>query len=266
MKKLVAAFFLLSVSFANAQQVSNFKYVIVPNTFIDFEKEDYQLNTYLKTLLRQKKYEIVVEGSNNIPSDLQQNECLATRANIQNVKSSFQNKLKVVFTDCNNSILNELDGVSKLKDFEKGYQAALAEAMNKLPEQKFTTTNSIKKETVEVSTNDTNLIQDSKTNKKVENKPIDVKSIKSKKSVDFTDGLITITVNYKENGSIVITNETTLIANFKPTLRPNVFLVSLKDSKNQFYNSIGYTTDETISFEYLDHNNQLKERIFNKVK
>lgn len=270
MKKLIFSFIFFSFSIANAQNVNNFKYVIVPNTFIDFEKEDYQLNTYLKTLLRQKKYEIVVEGTKDFPIDLQQNECLATKTNIQNIKSSFQNRLKVVFTDCNNNTLLELEGNSKIKDFAKGYQDALNVAINKLPIQNASTTNLIKKEEnaeVEKVTLDSNIstpkTKEINNHKISTSKKADIAQSTSKSW--YNDQHTKVEFIELENGNILLLTGNKKVAEFKPSLKAGIYLVQYYNEENKTMYSIGYKENNSISFEYYDASNQLKLRTFTKV-
>jgi len=253
MKKIFITLFLMTLSYADAQNISDFKYVVVPNQFDDFTKEDYQLNTYLKTLLRKKKYEIIVEDSGNYPPEFQQNRCLATNANIQNIKSSFQNKLKVVFTDCNENVVAEYEGSSKIKDFEKGYQDALNDAMNKLVLQNSTAVSqTLIKEQTKVTTKD---------------KPTSLPKIQVEAvPLNYSDGSTTVGLIFSENGQFLLSIKDNQIAKFKPTLKPNIFVVELQDANGKKYPSIGYTTANTISFEYLDSNNKLQERVFTKVK
>lgn len=87
------------------------------NSLKDFAKEDFQLNTGLKTALRKKDYEVINE--NSIPLEVQVNPCLATKANIENSSSSFKNKLIVTFTDCKNTTINSYEGSSKKKISQK---------------------------------------------------------------------------------------------------------------------------------------------------
>ena len=115
MKTILSSIFIIALSSLQAQNVTDYKYVIVPQLFKDFAKDDFQLNTGLKTALRKKDYEVVNE--NSIPLDVQINPCLATKANIEEVKVMFRNKLIVTFTDCNNAVVSSYEGSSKEKDF-----------------------------------------------------------------------------------------------------------------------------------------------------
>lgn len=135
MKNILTVVLLTVFSFAKAQTVSDYKYITVPRKFADFEKNSYKLDAHLKMYLRKKNYEIIVEGVTDKPADLKSNPCLAAKADIQSIKSTFKNKLKVVFTDCNDRVLNEYEGVSSIKEFDKGYQEALSFAMNTVPLQ-----------------------------------------------------------------------------------------------------------------------------------
>lgn len=245
MKKLIFSFFLFSFSFANAQQVSDFKYVIVPSTFIDFEKEDYQLNTYLKTLLRKKKYEIIVDGSTDIPLDLKLDKCLATKADIQNIKSSFQNKLKVVFKDCNDNTLSEYDGVSKIKDFEKGYQEALNLAMIKLPLQN---AKENIKPTITVKKTDSNLTIETEdiVNKPKTESNISVSNQRQFESNGKTYQLIEIST---KKSKLIDLQSQKVIAIIYPSSKENILHIEAVSAQGN-YNTLGYSEGKNLIIEF----------------
>ena len=251
MKKLIFSFFLLSFSFANAQQVSDYKYVIVPNTFNDFEKEDYQLNTYLKTLLRKKKYEIIVDGATDIPADLRHNKCLATKADIQDIKSAFQNKLKVVFKDCNDNILSEYEGVSKIKDFEKGYQEALNLAIVKLPLQN---AKEIKMPTITVRSNETKTY----TVTGEENGEIKITSdsyqLKNNEYLFESKGITYRLIELSKNKAQLINaqNQKPILNIYTSSKEKVVHVEVISDQGN--YNTLGYAEGQNLIIEFKEGN------------
>ena len=263
MKKLLVAFFLHSVSFSFAQQVSDYKYVIVPNTFVDFAKEDYQLNTYLKTLLRKKKYEIIVEGSKDIPSDLKHNLCLASKADIQNIKSSFQNKLKVVFKDCNDTILSEYEGVSKIEDFEKGYQEALNLAIVKLPLQN---AKEIKMPTITVKSKETKtytVIGEENGEIKI---PIDSSKIKNNEILFESKGVTYRLIELaKDKAQLINVQNQKPILNIYPSSKDKVVHVEVFSEKGN-YNTLGYVEDQNLIIEFKEGNETWTKTEFEQIK
>lgn len=234
MKKLFATLFLFSLSLAQAQSVSDYKYVIVPHSFQDFEKNDYQLNTYLKTLLRKKKYEIVVEGSIDLPNDLKTNPCLATKANIQDNNSSFQNRIKVTFTDCKNQIITELEGSSKIKELDKGYQDALNIALTKLAVQnakEFVKVNSKPQDNTNNSTFNASVKSDSKNLFTAQGKNYELIELSSKKR------------------KLIDLSNQKIIAYIYPSSQWNVVHVEILSDEGN-YNTLGFIEDEKLIIEF----------------
>ncbi|WP_322970101.1 hypothetical protein [Faecalibacter sp. LW9] len=247
MKKILAGLFLCALSVGKAQSTSDYKYIIVPESFKDFEKEDYQLNTLLKTLLRKKKYEIVVENATNIPLEITQDQCLALRADIQAVKSSFQNKLNVVFTDCHQQIRSEYHGASKIKDFEKGYQDALHLAMNKLPLQnaKVPTKTSFK------NTETSSVTEEVNGEIKI---PIDSSNLKNTAYLFDSKGstyqLIELS---KTKAQLMDVQKQKIIAMLYPSSKDKVMHVEvLSDQGN--YNTLGYVEGQNLFIEFKTGN------------
>lgn len=117
---------------AFAQKVSDYKYVAVPEKFETF-KEDYGLKNFFTKAMTGKKYIILPAIKNNWPAEAKNNFCNVVSADILNDKSLFKNKLIVQFKDCNNTVILESKGGSKIKEFEEGLQDALKEALIKIP-------------------------------------------------------------------------------------------------------------------------------------
>ncbi|HBX63709.1 hypothetical protein [Empedobacter sp.] len=237
MKIILSSLFLIALSSLQAQNVTDYKYVIVPQLFKDFAKEDFQLNTGLKTALRKKDYEVVNE--NSIPLDVQINPCLATKANIEEVKVMFRNNLKVTFTDCNNAVVSSYEGSSKEKDFTKGYQEALTFAMNQVGKQNAKDLPVTKTENTTTIKETTNKVVTQVSNKTVENK-----------NVYKSNGKNYTTASTNNNEFVLIDQENSqVIAQFYPAAQQNIFHVTVI-SQNGNYQTIGYLNGNNIIIEY----------------
>ena len=237
MKIILSSLFLIALSSLQAQNVTDYKYVIVPQLFKDFAKEDFQLNTGLKTALRKKDYEVVNE--NSIPLDVQINPCLATKANIEEVKVMFRNNLKVTFTDCNNAVVSSYEGSSKEKDFTKGYQEALTFAMNQVGKQNAIDLPVTKTENTTTIKETTNKVVTQVSNKTVENK-----------NVYKSNGKNYTTASTNNNEFVLIDQENSqVIAQFYPAAQQNIFHVTVI-SQNGNYQTIGYLNGNNIIIEY----------------
>ncbi|MFL9845822.1 hypothetical protein [Flavobacterium rhizosphaerae] len=131
MKKLflLAALLIGLASFAQTQDINNYKYVIVPEKF-DFLKDpnEYNLNTLTKMLF--EKYGFVVFFTNdNLPPDLMANKCRALYGDLEDHSDWFGSGLSILLKDCGGKVIFESEvGKSKIKDYQKGYYEALRKA------------------------------------------------------------------------------------------------------------------------------------------
>ncbi|RKE75426.1 hypothetical protein [Chryseobacterium sp. AG363] len=132
MKKLSILAMAVCSTTAFAQKVSDYKYVAVPEKFETF-REDYGLKKFFTKAMIGKKYIILPTIKDNWPAEAKSNFCNVVSADILNDKSLFKNKLIVQFKDCNNTMILESKGGSKIKEFEEGLQDALKEALIKIP-------------------------------------------------------------------------------------------------------------------------------------
>lgn len=235
MKNILSGLFLFALTSLQAQNVTDFKYVIVPQKFVDFAKEDYQLNSALKIALKKKGYEIVNE--NSVPLDIQINPCLASKANIENNSTNFKNKLIVTFSDCNNTTINSFEGSSKDKDFSKGYQESLSIAMNQVGKQ-----NAKDLPLTKLEKNET-----SKTPEIVQNNS---GNTENSTNVYKLGGKNYITANTNNNEFVLIDKDNSkVVAQFYPASQQNVYHVTVI-SLNGSYQTIGYVNGNTIIIEY----------------
>ncbi len=139
MKYLSTLFFFFLILSQNAvfsqNDINNYKYVSVPDRF-DFLKstDQYQVNSLTKFLLKKNGF-LVLDTSSNYPSDLVNNRCLLLNVNVEKIKGFLNTKLEVQFRNCKNELVfKSAIGTSKLKDFKKGYHAALRAAFESVAE------------------------------------------------------------------------------------------------------------------------------------
>ena len=133
---LFVFFLILSQNAVFSQNdINNYKYVSVPDRF-DFLKsaDQYQVNSLTKFLLEKNGF-LVLDTSSNYPSDLENNRCLLLNVNVEKIKGFLNTKLEVQFRNCKNELVfKSTIGTSKLKDFKKGYHAALRAAFESVAE------------------------------------------------------------------------------------------------------------------------------------
>lgn len=129
-KYIITLITLLFITNIFAQSnLNDYKYVIVPHKY-DFLKEadKYQLNSLTKFLLEKETF-IVFFDDGNLPDELAKNRCLALFSNVVDNSGMFKTKLSVELKDCNNKVIfKSQEGVSKEKEYKKGYQEALRRA------------------------------------------------------------------------------------------------------------------------------------------
>ncbi|CAD0223455.1 hypothetical protein KYG33_18105 [Chryseobacterium sp. D764] len=132
MKKLSILMLAVSSTMVFAQKVSDYKYVSVPEKFETF-KEDYGLKNFFIKALAGKKYIVLPVIKDNWPAEAKSNFCNVVNADVINDKNLFKNKVIVQFKDCNNNLILESKGGSKIKEYEEGLQDAIKEALIKIP-------------------------------------------------------------------------------------------------------------------------------------
>ncbi|WP_156876774.1 hypothetical protein [Mesonia mobilis] len=113
------------------EDLNYFKYVVIPIQF-KFQKKDneYLINSLVKHLLNEQGFETFMDVEDK-PKDLKFNNCLALYVDLQSESESFfslQTELNLIFRDCNNQIIFESEGQSKVKDFKESYHDALYKA------------------------------------------------------------------------------------------------------------------------------------------
>ena len=132
MKKLVFLFLVFS-AVASAQNINQYKYVVVPESY-EFlgETNEYQLNALTKFLLEKYGFNTLMKSEDR-PQQLQANPCLALNTKVINNSGLFVTKLVIQLSDCNqNVVFKSKEGRSRDKDYKTAYQAALRDAFTSL--------------------------------------------------------------------------------------------------------------------------------------
>ena len=130
MKKIITLFVLLVVSTtAFAQNVNDYKYVIVPSKFSFLKKPNqYNLNALTKSLL--EKYGFVVFFDNeNLPAEVGDYNCNKLYADVIEDGNFMTTKLQIVLKDCKGNPLFITDqGSSREKEYGPSYNEAFRAA------------------------------------------------------------------------------------------------------------------------------------------
>lgn len=152
MKKLLFFLLLLGFSFSFAQE--NYKYVIVPKKFSFFSDEnEYNTSSMTKAFFEKEGF-IVYYDTDQFPSDLANNRCLAFYVNALKKSNMFITKINFELKDCaNNLIYTSIQGSSREKEYQKSYNESFRMALGAMAGQlNFTNSSTgnalIEKETV----------------------------------------------------------------------------------------------------------------------
>jgi len=115
--------------FGQEKKVNNYKFIVVPDKF-DFlkQKDEYKTSSLTKFLLKKNGFTVVL-NSEQYPKDLIDNPCSGLKALVLDKSSMFKVKVIIELRDCSNRLLYTSDeGVSKLKEYKKGFQEAIRNA------------------------------------------------------------------------------------------------------------------------------------------
>ncbi len=129
MMKKIILFLLVSISISAQKKINNFKYVIVPKQFENFNRVDkYQVNSLVKFLLEKNNFKVLF-NDDQFPEDLARNKCMALIANLKDNSGMFTTKTQLILKDCfNNVLFTSKEGYSKIKDYKRAYHEAIRRA------------------------------------------------------------------------------------------------------------------------------------------
>lgn len=267
MKTWLSSLIFLSAMTLNAQELKDYEYIIIPESFTDFTKNEYSLKSHLNQYLKDKNYKPISFNKNNWPVEIKNNPCLALKADIKKAKSFLNNKLEINFTDCQQQVIYSAEGTSRIKEFQEGYQDALKLAANyiptsapnntifiapepRIPENKPTLGKKQEVIVAAVETPVTNTAFVNTTAKLEDNKK------------QFSNGKIAVDkIDLKDGGFMLMNADNAqVIAKFYPSLKANIYHVILTENNGS---TIGYTDKNTISYEIPSANNTWIEVKFN---
>lgn len=134
MKKIVLLFVLFTYSFSIAQE--NYKYVIVPKKFSFFSNEnEYNTSSMTKAFFEKEGF-VVFYDTDEFPSELANNRCLALYVNALKKSNMFITKINFELKDCANKIIyTSIPGSSKEKEYQKSYNESFRMALGAMKGQ-----------------------------------------------------------------------------------------------------------------------------------
>lgn len=248
MKKIsvLASFFLVTAVFG--QKVSDYKYISIPQTFKDFEKESYDLDNSLAKALKSKGYVVIQEGKDQWPSEIEKNSCNFAVGNVSNKSSFLRNKIELEFKDCNGKVVFSSKGNSNLKEYKEGYQDALKLSLVSLPASKPV-------ENLSVTKAENSNTQPVKKNDEPSSSPVS-----ESKSGKYTNGKLNLQKIQVDTNQFILADSGSSVpfAVFKTSSKKEVFRVKLADGSY----TIGYFENGNIVIDIPQANGDFAKEVF----
>ncbi|SDS55396.1 hypothetical protein [Gramella sp. MAR_2010_147] len=136
MKKILASILIFGcVITTSAQEINDYKYVSIPETY-EFAgaTDEYRLNSLTKFLFEKNGYNTLM-NTEKIPADLDSNPCLGLQTKVVDNSGLFVTRLVIKLLDCKGQVVFESkEGRSREKDFQEAFQEALRDAFTSLEE------------------------------------------------------------------------------------------------------------------------------------
>lgn len=135
MKKILTILYLLTVVSVSAQEMNDYKYILIPETYeFTGEKDQYRLNSLTKFLFEKEGFSTYMQKGEK-PADLQNNPCLGLVPRVENNSGLFVTKLVIILEDCyGNAVFRSTEGRSREKEYNEAYQEALRTAFESIKE------------------------------------------------------------------------------------------------------------------------------------
>ena len=132
---LLIILFIGIVQYGVAQELNDYKYIIIPETYeFTGEKDQFQLNSLTKFLLNKVGFTTLMKTEAK-PADLRQNPCLGLTTRIANNSGIFVTKLVLVLENCYGEVVFKTEeGKSRQKSYKEAYQEALRDAFKTFEE------------------------------------------------------------------------------------------------------------------------------------
>ncbi|MEC5172230.1 hypothetical protein [Chryseobacterium nepalense] len=251
MKKISLVIFTAYSMFVFGQNVSDYKYISVPQQFRTF-KEDFGLVDMLKKTLKSKNYTVIPYDKLQWPGEAQANPCSVLMADVVNDSSLFRNRVLLQFKDCNDKVISSAKGSSTIKEFKEGFQDAL--------EQTFVSVSpsgpSAQAAPATTTTNTTSSVTETRETE------ISGSASSDNNAVKFSNGKVDVMKVQLDNNQFILvnSNSSSPYATFKTTTKADVFRVKLQNGEA----TLGYYENGNIVIEIPKANGEYGKEIFVK--
>lgn len=256
MKKSFAFAFLFFTLLFSAQNITDYEYIYVPKKFKDFKTNEYNLNNLLKKALEAKKYKVIQDDIVNWPLELRENPCKVLNADLLNDSNMFRNRVKLQFSNCEKNVIFETKGSSMIKDFELGYQDAMAISLKNLQ-------NSQPKEIEILAIPTEKIVVETVVENPVQAVVASTNSATpevSKKAESYSNGKVNLQkVQISKDQFILVSSSSSVpFATFKNTAKADVYRVTLENGTS----TIGYSENGNLVIEIPTSDGDFKKEVF----
>ncbi|UWX59230.1 hypothetical protein N0B40_12440 [Chryseobacterium oranimense] len=247
MKKISILTCIFAVTAVFGQKVSDYKYISIPQTFKDFEKDSYGLDGVLIKTLKSKGYIAIQEGKDQWPAEIEKGSCSFATGNINNKSSFLRNKVEVEFKDCNGKVLFSSKGDSSLKEYKEGYQDALNRSLVSLP---------VSNPVANLQVTKTESPKEQQVVKRTE----EAAPVSENKSGKYTNGKVNLQKIQVDNNQFILADGGSSVpfAVFKTSSKKDVFRVKLSDGSY----TIGYFENGNIVIDMPQTNGEFAKEVF----
>lgn len=267
MKKLLILLFVLLGLQVNAQNLNQYKYIVIPESYNFLgEIDQYRLNSLTKFLFEKNGFDTYMTTEEK-PADLQNNPCMGLTPNITEDSGLFTTKIILELKDCyGNVVYATSEGKSKDKDYKKAYHESLRDAFTDIVNLNYTY--EAKERTDKLESEDSPMkpvILDAE-EEEIENAEpivfkIDNKRSNSSKSLDKPI--------YVKDGSEFILKKSDQGYSLYPegSSEPIALLISSDNSSSFIYNSLShqgvasFDTNKNLIVEYFDRTKNEKMKL-----
>ena len=221
--------FNITIAFSQVN-INEYAFVVIPEQF-SFQKtpNQYQVNELLKFLFEKEGMTTFLDNE-KIPKELMMLDCGGLKLKLNNESSMFKTKLSFTLSDCVNEVVfTSEQGVSREKDYKKGYQEGVRNAFKSFSEIDYAYV-----PVAGVSVTAAVLDKENTT--------------ATNKQTYTNDVNLSIELVVSDNGFIgnVVESPTEeyspgdMICQLIKTSLPNIFKVQWKDAQTEFINTTGY--------------------------
>lgn len=248
MKKISVFTFILATTVVFGQKVSDYKYISIPQTFRDFEKNSYDLDNSLAKALKSKGYIVIQEGKDQWPSEIEKNSCRFVVGNISNKSSFLRNKVELEFKDCNGKVIFSSKGNSNVKEYKEGYQDALKLSLVSLPASR-------PLENIQITKVESPNVETVKKNEEPTSS-----TVSESKSGKYTNGKLSLQKIQVDANQFILADVGSSVpfAVFKTSSKKDVFRVKLSDGSS----TIGYFENGNIVIDVPQSNGEFAKEVF----